>query len=94
MDFRHFFSYRAFMAQSRILPNLHDSLLFRGITDLRNKVECSCFGQSVLLVSRADMTIDIIGRIEAEEIDQLEEEEKGAGGSGSAGYGRIRFIQL
>jgi CRISPR/Cas system CSM-associated protein Csm3 (group 7 of RAMP superfamily) len=47
-----------------------------------------------ILASRADMTIDIIGRIEAEEIDQLEEEEKGAGGSGSAGYGRIRFIQL
>jgi hypothetical protein len=65
-----FFSgYRAFIAQSRGIPNLQDSLLFHGITYLRNKVvllgKALVMGNPILY-SRADMTIDIIGQKDVE----------------------------
>jgi hypothetical protein len=70
VDFRYFFSgYRAFIAQSRVIPNLQDSLLFHGITYLRNKVvllgKALVMG-NLILYSRADMTIDIIGQKDVE----------------------------
>jgi hypothetical protein len=48
--------------ESRIIPNLHDSHLFRGITDLRNKVELvrkALVTGNPILDSRAEVTVDI-----------------------------------
>jgi hypothetical protein len=52
--------------ESRVIPNLQDSLLFRGITDLRNKVELvkkALVTGNPILDSRADMTIDLFGQL-------------------------------
>ena len=59
--------------ESRIIPNLHDSLLFRGITDLRNKVELvrkALFSGNSILDSRAVTTNGIFGQNDAEVGDQ------------------------
>ena len=57
--------YRAFIALSRIISILHDSLLFGGITDLINKVEQ--LGKALvtgnpILASRTSRPIDIFGQ--------------------------------